>query len=181
MALFETVSALTTTGYSTVGYGDWRPLGWTILIGLMIVGGGTGSTAGGMKQFRVHLLLRNIGWEIKRLGLPGSAVFEPSVWRAGRRVFVGARELQRLAAFAALYLTIGTIGACLLVAYGASIPEAAFEFASALGTVGLSVGVTSAKAPDGILWAESLAMFFGRLEFFVIVASTARLWRDLRS
>ncbi len=181
VALFETVTALTTTGYSTVAYGNWSPLGWTILIGLMIVGGGIGSTAGGMKQLRIHLLLRNVGWEIKRLGLPGPAVFEPWVWRAGHRTFIGPREVQRLAAFGALYMATWMMGTCVLVAYGVSIPSAAFEFASAVGTVGLSVGVTSAGAPDGILWAESLAMFLGRLEFFVVIASTARLWRALRS
>ena len=43
VAVFEAATALSTTGYSTVGYGDWNALGWSVLVLLMLVGGGTGS------------------------------------------------------------------------------------------------------------------------------------------
>ena len=55
VAIFEAVSALSTTGFSTVGYEGWGGLGWLVLIVLMLIGGGTGSTAGGMKQYRVYI------------------------------------------------------------------------------------------------------------------------------
>ena len=48
VALFETVTAITTTGFSTVGYGDWNSFGVMVLIALMLIGGGTCSTAGGI-------------------------------------------------------------------------------------------------------------------------------------
>ncbi|MEL6787696.1 MAG: potassium transporter TrkG, partial [Cyanobacteria bacterium J06607_15] len=54
VSIFEIVSALSTTGFSTVGYSDWSSLGWTIMIILMLIGGGTGATAGGIKQFRIY-------------------------------------------------------------------------------------------------------------------------------
>src|SRR5690606_19534050 len=74
VAVFETVSAVTTTGFSTVSHGDWNSVGIVILIGLMIVGGGTCSTAAGLKQYRVYLFLKALGWEIRRALLPRSAV-----------------------------------------------------------------------------------------------------------
>jgi len=48
-----------------------------------------------------------------------------------------------------------------------------------LSTVGISVGVTSSGAPAGVLWAETAAMFLGRLEFFTIVIGLIRLFNDL--
>ena len=58
--------------------------------------------------------------------------------------------------------------------------RALFEFASALGTVGLSMGVTSADMPDPALWVEIFAMSFGRLEFMVVVVSLLKLGKDSR-
>jgi len=51
VAVFETVTAITTTGFSTVSYGNWNALGVLVLIMLMLIGGGTCSTAGGINQF----------------------------------------------------------------------------------------------------------------------------------
>ena len=44
-----------------------------------------------------------------------------------------------------------------------------------LGTVGLSVGVTSAGAPAGLLWTETVGMILGRLEFFVVFMGITRM------
>jgi trk system potassium uptake protein TrkH len=55
-----------------------------------------------------------------------------------------------------------------------------FEFASAIGTVGLSVGVTSATMPSAALWAEAIAMYLGRLEFLVVFVSVFKLVGDGR-
>ena len=68
----------------------------------------------------------------------------------------------------------------LLCLCGYSLKDSLFEFASALGTVGLSVGVTSARMPDAALWAETLAMFLGRLEFMVVIVSLIKLGQDGR-
>ncbi len=46
-------------------------------------------------------------------------------------------------------------------------------------TVGISVGITSASAPAGVLWTEMAAMFLGRLEFFTVVVGLAKLVRDV--
>jgi trk system potassium uptake protein len=62
-----------------------------------------------------------------------------------------------------------------LAACGYSMRDSLFEFASALGTVGLSVGVTSPDMPDIALWAEIIAMFLGRLEFMAVIVSAIKL------
>jgi trk system potassium uptake protein TrkH len=180
VAVFETVSALTTTGFSTVGYGNWNGFGVFVLVVLMLIGGGTCSTAGGIKQFRVYLFWRLIIWEIKRSLLPRSAIFECPLWEGDRRVFVDDARVRQVAVFVFLYMATFMVGVMLLCACGYSLRDSLFEFASALGTVGLSVGVTSAQMPGAALWAEILAMFLGRLEFMVVFVSLLKLGRDGR-
>jgi len=179
VAAFESVTALTTTGFSTVGYGGWNGLGFLILIALMLIGGGTCSTAGGIKQMRVYLLFKSLVWEIKRPFLPRSAVIEHAVWEGERRVFIQDSRLRQIGAFVTLYLLTYLAGTLILVAHGYSLRDSLFEFASALGTVGLSIGVTLPGAPPAVLWTETLGMFLGRLEFFVIFLSVFKLIRDV--
>ncbi|MDQ1330314.1 MAG: trk/ktr system potassium uptake protein [Thermodesulfobacteriota bacterium] len=180
VAVFETITAITTTGFSTVSYGNWNALGVFVLIMLMLIGGGTCSTAGGIKQFRVYLVWKLVVWEIRRALIPRTAVMERPIWEGNRRIFVDDARVRMVAVFIFLYLGIYGIGTMILCICGFSLSDSLFEFASAIGTVGISVGVTSAKMPDIALWAETLAMFLGRLEFFVVVISLIKLGRDGR-
>ncbi|MBN1471766.1 MAG: TrkH family potassium uptake protein, partial [Syntrophaceae bacterium] len=52
VSVFESITAITTTGFSTVSYQDWNGFGLFIMIILMLIGGGAFSTAGGIKQYR---------------------------------------------------------------------------------------------------------------------------------
>jgi len=180
VAVFETVSALTTTGFSTVPYGNWNPFGVMLLVVLMLIGGGTCSTAGGIKQFRVHLLWKLLVWEIRRSLMPRTAVLERPVWEGNRRVFVQDARVRQLAVFVFLYMATYLAGALVLCGCGYGLGDSLFEFASALGTVGLSVGVTSARMPAAALWSETAAMFLGRLEFLVVIVGLLKLVRDGR-
>lgn len=180
VAVFETVTAITTTGFSTVNYGNWNAFGILMLIVLMLIGGGTCSTAGGIKQFRIYLLWKLFIWEIKRHFMPRTAILEIPIWEANHRVFVDDRRVRQVAVFVFLYLVTYLLGVMLLCAYGYSLSDSLFEFASAIGTVGLSVGVTSARMPYAVLWAEIFAMFLGRLEFIVVIVSVAKMVTDSR-
>jgi len=179
VASFEMISALSTTGFSTVGYDDWSSLGWLIMIILMLIGGGAGSTAGGIKQYRVYVLYRALLWEIKRMLLPQQAVTEPRSWQGEHRHFLSDGLIRQISLFVFLYLLVFGMGSCIMVAYGTPLPDSLFEYASSLSTVGLSVGVTAADAPMGLLWTQTLGMILGRLEFFTIFVGVIRLCRDI--
>lgn len=179
VSIFETTSALTTTGFSTVLYQQWNTLGILVLVLLMIIGGGVCSTAGGMKQYRVFVLAKALVWEIRRALLPRGAVVDESIWRGEQRCSVSDSHIRQVAVFSSLYLAALAVGTLILAAHGYRLEEALFEYASAQGTVGISIGVTSAAAPPLVLWTEIAGMFFGRLEFLVIFVSLIRLFRDL--
>ena len=177
IACFEAVSALTTTGYSTVSYAAWNAMGTLVLILLMIIGGATCSTAGGVKQYRIHLLWRGVVQELRRAVRPARVVSVDGTWEGGELRPITDASLKAAGVFLFLYLTTWVLGAMLVVAQGVDAPAALFEFASALGTVGLSVGVTGPHTSSGVLWVEIVGMLLGRLEFFVLLAGLARLGR----
>ena len=179
VAIFETVTALTTTGFSTTGYGNWNGIGFLVLIVLMLIGGGACSTAGGIKQYRIYLLFKSTIWELRRFFLPKNAVVENYIWQGDRKDFINDSRIRQAAVFVFLFLAVYVLGSGILAAHGYGLKESLFEFASALGTVGLSVGVTTADAPPLVLWTEILGMFLGRLEFFIVVVSLVKIGRDM--
>jgi len=178
VAIFNVVSALSTTGFATVDYARWNGLGWLVLILFMLIGGGAGSTAGGIKQYRIHVLSKGLLWEFRRRLLPRRAVTEPDVWQGEQRLFISDRQLRQVSMFVFLYVTVFVAGSGIIAAYGYSLQDSLFEFASALSTVGISVGITTANAPAGVLWVEMMAMFLGRLEFFAIIIGVLKLFDD---
>ena len=117
-------------------------------------------------------------WEIKRSLMPRPAVMERPLWEGNRRIFVNDARVRQVGVFVFLYLMTYMLGTLILCASGYSLSDSLFEFASAVGTVGLSVGVTSADMPDVALWAETFAMFLGRLEFVIVFTSVIKLVGD---
>jgi trk system potassium uptake protein TrkH len=79
-----------------------------------------------------------------------------------------------------LYLVTYVFGVMILCACGFKLVDSLFEFASAIGTVGISVGVTTPQMPDAALWSETIAMFLGRLEFIVVIVSLLKIGGDGR-
>jgi trk system potassium uptake protein TrkH len=180
VSVFETVSALTTTGFSTVGYGAWNPVGIFVLTLLMLVGGGTGSTAGGIKQLRVYLLYKACVWEIRRSLLPRNAVVEYSIRQGEHRVFVSDSLIRQTGVFLFFYLCVYMVGVLVLAGYGFGLKESLFEFASALANAGLSLGLTSPSCPKPVIWTETIGMGMGRLEFFIVFTAIGKILRDIR-
>jgi trk system potassium uptake protein TrkH len=90
------------------------------------------------------------------------------------------RAKTQISSFVALYLAIFGIGVFALCALGVSVPDAMFEFSSALGTVGLSRGIMVADAHSAILWIGTFGMFVGRLEIFVVLFAVHKVWTDIR-
>lgn len=178
-ALFETVSALSTTGFTTVAsYADWWPLGWLLLIMLMLIGGGGGSTAGGMKQYRVYIILKGIIWEFRRTLRPRTALNEPAFWSGEQQQFLDDKNLRRVALFAGLHLMVFVGIAAVIAGYGYPLPASFFEAASTVSTVGLSVGVTAADTPPALLWLQVAGMILGRLEYMAVVVGVVKLIDD---
>lgn len=179
--VFNLVSALSTTGFSTVDYNDWPVFAIFVIILLMLIGGGTGSTAGGIKQYRIYILFRSMAKNLRSFYMPAKSIKEIKVERPEGTVFLQEANELRTGNFIAIYMLVYVAGVMIFLLYGYPLKESMFEFASSLGTVGLSVGITSAAAPPIILWTEIIGMFLGRLEILVVIYAGIKVFKDLKA
>jgi trk system potassium uptake protein TrkH len=187
VSVFETVSALTTTGFSLVNYNQhgWYDNGIFVLIVLMLIGGGTCSTAGGIKQMRIYMMCKAIIWRLRKSLLPDNAIKMDYIWEGDLKVYTNSEKHFDVASFVFLYFGLYFLGTMVIslsinpatgIAY--SLRDAMFEFASAIGTVGMSIGVSTTNAPLHVIWTESIGMLLGRLEFFVVFIAIIKMLKD---
>jgi trk system potassium uptake protein TrkH len=164
-AVLNTLSGASTAGFSVAPIGP-APAVMALITGAMLVGGGAGSTAGGLKVERAALLARMVGLTLLRLRAPPGTV--ATLKLQGDRV--PAEHLTALGAVLFLYACSAMVCWVALTAGGIDPMPALFDTVSALSTVGLSLG---AAGPD-LAWPLKLvlaaAMLLGRLEFLVLIA-----------
>ena len=179
--LFQVVTALTTTGFQTVdSFAAFSSPLLLVMTLLMLVGGGTGSTAGGIKQIRVWIALKSLYWSMRSRISRKRTVYSDSIQKLNGKEFLTAQGRLDTLEFIGIYLSVFMLGTMVLCMCGFDIGDSMFEFASALGTVGLSVGITSYDASPVVLWTETAGMFVGRLEIYVVFVAAVQLGRELK-
>jgi len=157
-SLFQSVTART-AGFNTVDFAALAPATLLGLIVLMFIGGSPGSCAGGIKTTSAAILV---------LALRAELAGRRHVNAFGRTISRRAVALAVAAATAALAAANAGLFALLLIespsarGQGTGFAEYAFEAMSALGTVGLSTGITPNLAPASKLVLVVL-MFLGRV------------------
>ena len=166
-------SAQSTAGFSTLDISQLNAGAKLTLIFSMLLGGGVGSTAGGIKILRLFILVQLLYIFLQRASMPKQAVTEASL---GRRRLETDEIENALSIIFAFLASIG-ISWLIFVAMGHNPLDSLFEVVSAIGTVGLSSGIS---APDlhpilkGVLCAD---MLLGRLEIIVwLVLFYPRTW-----
>jgi trk system potassium uptake protein len=151
-ALFQDVMTRS-GGFNTVDTGALNPETTALSIGMMFIGGGSASTAGGIKVTTFFLLAFVIWSELRG---------EPDVVIGRRRI---AAASQRQALTVAL-VGVALVGAGTLALIGLSddfsTDQVLFEVTSAFGTTGLSTGITG-QLPATAQVLLTVLMFVGRI------------------
>ena len=161
--VLNALSAQSTAGFASLDIatiGDGSKL---TLIFAMAVGGSIGSTAGGIKIFRLLIVFRLLYLVIQRAGAPSNAVSEARL--SGRKIETA--EIQTALCLIFGFVFVIALSWLPFIALGHAPLDSLFEVVSALGTAGISAGVTSAELHPllkGILCAD---MLMGRLEIIV--------------
>lgn len=183
-AAFNTISVLTTTGFASADFALWRPALQIMIVGLMFLGGMAGSTAGGIKTFRIGVLAKAAFADLRRLVHP-RGVF---ITHFGRQK-VSEPVIEAVQSFFLFYMFLfmtGTFGLAFIdanLAEGLDLVTATTAVASSLGNIGPGLGeVGPASNYSGLpalaKWMLSGLMIVGRLEIFpVLVLFTKDLWR----
>lgn len=150
-SIFQSVTPRT-AGFNTADLPLMTGGGKALLIVLMLIGGSPGSTAGGMKTTTVAVLFANAIANFKRK--EDAQLFD-------RRI--EAKTVKTASTILIMYVTLFISGAIIIsAAEGLPIGTCLFETASAVGTVGLTMGITPGL---GIISQCVLIvlMFFGRV------------------
>jgi len=177
LGAFQTISTLTTTGYTIDSFYLWPGYLPTLFLILCLIGGCAGSTAGGMKVIRIMLLYQQMVREIRRLVHPNAVL----AIKLGDRA-VSDNIISAVWAFFFLYIAcimiIGMLlhasGLDLLTAFSATI-ACLTNLGPGLGDVGPHYGNLE-TFPKLLL---TLAMLLGRLELFtILVLFTPGFWKD---
>jgi len=158
-------SAQTTTGFSSVEVGTLDPTSKMLLVLSMFVGGGSGSTSGGIKLLRLLIIVRLLQHFLRRAAMPPHAVAQP---RLSGKVLDETEIQQALLIAACFVMTIG-VSCTVFVAFGYAPLDALFEVTSAVGTVGLSTGVTGPDLEWPLKVVLCINMILGRLEALALL------------
>ncbi|MCF7924968.1 MAG: TrkH family potassium uptake protein, partial [Candidatus Izimaplasma sp.] len=170
VGLFEFISAATTTGFTaSAGYQVFPSIFIFIMILLMVIGGGIGSTAGGIKQFRVIVLFKSIYWYFKESISSNRLMFQKKIYKVDHEEEISSKQLNNTFVFVFIYILFLIVGTSLFMILDNSLMDSLFETASALGTVGLSVGLFTYESPLFVLWFGSFLMLLGRLEILIVL------------
>jgi len=178
VALFQTTSILTTTGFVTADYALWQPVTQVILLSLMFVGGCTGSTAGGLKVARFVLMMQVIKRDFRKLSEPQGIFRIHLGGNAVPELTVSAMlNLAYLALFVMLVasLLVAATGEDLVTAFTAVV-ACQFNVGPGLGDVGPTENYGGMTATAK--WVLGLCMIAGRLEFYTFIFVVTRaFWR----
>ena len=167
---FNVISILTGTGYVTEEFDNWGSFPLIFFIILMFIGGCAGSTACGIKIFRIQILYLFLINQLKKIIYP-------------RGIFiikydnnnVDDKFMASIISFIYLYILIFFLIAALLSLSGLDFVTAVSGAATSISNVGPGLG--DIIGPNGNFsqlpviskWILSVGMILGRLELFAIL------------
>lgn len=172
VGFFNTISGMTTTGFNI---GSLSSLSDTtkVLITLgMFIGAMTFSTAGGIKSFRLMLLMKKLKNYVQMMVSPTSIVREISI--QGKKV--SDADISASLLFIILHAAVIVFSAIAISSTGYTFTDALFESTSAAGCVGLSVGVVSSSASPLVKSVIIVDMIMGRIEYLHLLLIMAVLF-----
>ena len=175
---FDTLSAITSTGFSTFDYENSGEFVTVVLMVMMFFGGMAGSTSGGAKMDRLIVLLKHTSNEFYRVLHTNSV----------RAVHIDGKPIpnhvvSKVNTFFTVYLGIIMVVALYLTFYGIPVFDAIYTSMSAISNVGIGHGVTGSNGSwvslhPGAKWMLAFEMMVGRLELFtVLVIFTRSFWK----
>lgn len=179
-AIFQVLSVVTTTGFTSDDYMLWGGFPKMIIFGLMLLGACAGSTSGGVKIIRHLLMVKNGLLEFKRALHPNAIIPTRLNGRS-----VSRNVMYTIMGFFILYTLLLAIGIIVFSFLGNDFETSLGAVATSLGNVGLGLGKLNTSITFDILsfgskWWCMFLMFVGRLELItVLILFTPYFWKKL--
>lgn len=177
LGAFQTVSAMTTTGFSTDSFYLWPGFGALLLVLISVIGASAGSTGGGVKIIRVLLLGKQVAREIRQLIHPRAEL----TIKYGGRVISDA-VISAVWAFFFMYSATIVLAGFVLHMIGLDIVTAFSATIACITSLGPALGEAGPNfisLPDSAKLILALVMLLGRLEIFtLLVLFMPSFWQD---
>ena len=177
---FNVISILSGTGYVTDDFGLWGKFSLIFFLFLMFIGGCAGSTACGIKIFRLQMLLIFLKNQVKKLIFPNSIIISKY-----NNQKISDDFINSVIVFIFSFLFIFFIIAMFLSISGLDFLTSISGAASAISNVGPGLGDVIGPdgnyktIPDLSKWILAIGMLLGRLELFaVLVLFFPSFWRN---
>lgn len=179
-SLFHTLTIISSAGYQAqyFDYVAWGHVFWLPTLMMMIMGGCSSSTAGGLKVVRFVVLVKNAKQEIFQALYPRSV----SAVRLNGHT-LPHNTVFKILAMLSIYLILLVISIFVLQCMGVSFDTSIGCTISALGNTGPALGqagpaFTWSFLPEAAKWFLAIMMMIGRLEIFtVILLLTPMFWK----
>ncbi|MCI2242127.1 TrkH family potassium uptake protein [Adlercreutzia faecimuris] len=174
--LFQVVSVLTSTGFQTVpSFAAMGPALLFLFMLLMFSGAEARSTSGGIKIYRVAVASLGLAQTLRSRYGSKRHITSVKINRFGKRTVLTADDVAEARAFVALYFLVFAVGTFLFILCGATLQEAAFDFASCLGNTGVGTGFLGPDSGAAALIIGSVGMLLGRLEIIPLFMGAGAL------
>lgn len=175
-SLFQMTSFSTTTGFFNTNYSTWPSFLPVLLMLIALIGGCSGSTAGGIKMIRIILMFKQWQREIQRLIHPnGQYVIKLGYSKLSQRT------LDSVWGFFGAFVGIFALLLLLLLATGIDLLTAFSGLVAAITSTGLGLGSIAdhfQPLSDSAKFILCIAMLAGRLELFtLLVLLSPSYWR----
>lgn len=179
-SMFQVVSSMTSTGFATIDFALWGKAALFILFGLMVIGGCTGSTAGGLKVARFVLTREFVYSTLYKTVHPRSVYTTKMDGKP-----LNENVLTSLMAVLVCYILSALACTIVLVILGIDPTTSMSAAITTLSNVGPGMGALGpmgsfAGIPEIGKITLTITMWAGRLEFIsVFVILTPVFWREL--
>jgi trk system potassium uptake protein TrkH len=177
---FNTISILSGTGYVNAEFDNWGSFPITLFLALMFIGGCAGSTACGVKIFRIQILYLFIINQLKKIIYP-KGVFVIKYDQSA----VDEKFIASIISFIYFYIVIFFILTALLSLTGLDFITAISGAATSISNVGPGLGPIIgpngdfSSLPDLSKWILTVGMILGRLELFaILVLFLPSFWKN---
>ncbi|MBP2144376.1 trk system potassium uptake protein TrkH [Methanococcus voltae] len=163
-ALFTMVSAMTSTGFSTVSMAGLSNISLAVVIFVMVIGGATGTTTGGIKLMRFLIMGKAFYYKLKESVLPaGSVVYK----KIGKNIMSGNLITDAfIIGFG--YVVHYIMASLMLIFLGYDPYKSLFEAVSMVANMGLSVNIVSSAMHPLAKLTGIISMWVGRLEIIPV-------------
>jgi len=169
-AFFHVTSTISTCGFFNTNYNFWLPLAQGVIFFLLLIGGCSGSAAGGIKVVRHAVLSRQTANEMKRLIYPRGIFDIPLDGKSGNK-----KAVHPAAGFIFLYFLVLFFTALLVSSSGMEVLDSLKTSLVCLGNTGL--GLNAADFPAYVKWGLCLVMIAGRLELWAVLVILSGVFR----